>query len=152
MKRGKMKPRVKLVSIVFLVLCFALLALLPSCSGRRSADKLESARWILTAYAVDGSMQDALPTPAVDATFADGKVSGNGGVNQYSGSYEVDGSNLKISALASTQMAGEPAVMDQESAFFANLEAANAYKVDGDTLTIRNVSADTILEFSAADE
>jgi heat shock protein HslJ len=109
-------------------------------------------KWILTAYAVDGSMKDALPSPTVDATFAEGKVSENGGINQYSGAYEVDGSELRIGPLVTTQMAGDPAVMEQEAAYLANLEAAGAYKVNGDTLTIRNVSADTILEFRAAEE
>ncbi len=95
-------------------------------------------------------MRDALPTPIVDATFAEGKVSGNGGVNQYSGTYEVDGSKLRIGPLASTKMAGEPAVMEQEAAYLANLEAAGAYKVNGDTLTIKDSSANTVLEFRAA--
>ena len=69
-------------------------------------------------------MQDALPVPKVDATFADGKVSGNGGVNQYSGAYKVDGSKMTVSEIASTAMAGEQVVMDQEAAYLANLEAA----------------------------
>jgi putative lipoprotein len=120
--------------------------------GRRAADKLESTTWILTAYAVDGSIKDALPTPLVDATFADGTVSGNGGVNQYSGGYEVDGSKMSVGKLASTAMAGDPAVMDQEAAYLTNLQAANAFKVDGDKLTIKDVSADTILEFRSKGE
>jgi heat shock protein HslJ len=120
--------------------------------GRRAADQLEEDRWILTAYAVDGSLQDALPAPVADATFAEGKLSGNGGINRYSGTYEVDGSKMRIGPLASTAMAGDPAVMDQEEAFLANLQAANAFKVDGDKLTIKDVSADIILEFRAAGE
>jgi hypothetical protein len=88
----------------------------------------------------------------VDATFADGTVSGNGGVNQYSGGYEVDGSKMSVGKLASTAMAGDPAVMDQEAAYLTNLQAANAFKVDGDKLTIKDVSADTILEFRSKGE
>jgi heat shock protein HslJ len=147
-----MKPLIKPAFLAALVLCGALLIALPSCSGRNAAKELESTKWILTAYAVDGSMQDALPTPMVDATFADGKVSGNGGINQYSGSYETDGSKLSIGPLMNTQMAGEPAVMEQEAAYLTALQAAGAYKVDGDTLTIKDKSADTLLEFRAAGE
>jgi len=147
-----MRSPMKLSLPALLLLCVMLLIALPGCSGRNQAKQLESATWILTAYAVDGSMKDALPAPRVDAAFADGKVSGNGGINQYSGGYEVDGSKLSIGPLASTQMAGEPAVMQQEAAYLANLEAANAYKVNGDTLTIKDVSADTILEFRSAGE
>ncbi len=149
---GVMRPLIRLSFLAVLVLCGALLIALPSCGGRHAANELESTKWVLTAYAVDGSMQDALPLPKVDATFADGKVSGNGGINQYSGSYEVDGSKLTVGKLVSTMMAGEQVVMDQESAYLANLEAAGAYKVSGDTLTIKDISADTILEFSAEEE
>lgn len=147
-----MRAPMKLSLAALLLLCVLLLIALPGCSGRNQAEQLESTTWILTAYAVDGSMKDALPAPKVDATFADGKVSGNGGVNQYTGSYETDGSKLSVGPLASTQMAGEPAVMEQEAAYLAALQAANAYKVNGDELTIKDVSADTILEFRSAGE
>lgn len=147
-----MRPMTKLVATTALLLCAGLLIALPGCSGRNQANQLESATWILTAYAVDGSMQDALVTAQSDATFADGKVSGNAGVNQYSGSYEVDGSKLSIGPLLSTQMAGDPAIMEQEAAYLAALQAAGAYRVDGDKLTIKDVSADTLLEFRSADE
>ena len=36
---------------------------------------------------------------------ADGQVSGNGGCNQYSGGYSVDGSNISVGPLRSTMMA-----------------------------------------------
>jgi heat shock protein HslJ len=147
-----MRLLTKLAFLGALVLCGTLLITLSSCSGNKAANDLESTKWILKAYAVDGSMQDALPVPKVDATFADGKVSGNGGVNQYSGAYKVDGSKMTVSEIASTAMAGEQVVMDQEAAYLANLEAAGAYKVNGDTLTVKSISADTILEFTAAEE
>jgi heat shock protein HslJ len=135
--------------IVSLILCGLLLFTLSSCMGRRAADELESSKWILTAYAVDGAMKDALATPQVDAVFVDGKVSGSGGINQYSGSYETDGSKLKVGALASTQMAGDPAVMQQEAAYLQNLGKSAAFRVDGDKLTIKDVSANVLLEFRA---
>ncbi len=147
-----MKPLMKLAFLAALVLCGALLIALPGCSGRNQANQLESTTWVLSAYAVDGTMKDALVTATTDATFADGKVSGNAGVNQYSGSYETDGSKLSIGPLLSTQMAGDPAIMEQEAAYLAALQAAGAYKVDGDKLTINDKFADTLLEFRSADE
>ncbi len=147
-----MRAPMKLSLPAFLLLCVLLLVALPACSGRNQAKQLEGTTWILTAYAVDGAMKDALPAPKVDATFADGKLSGNAGVNQYSGSYETDGSKLSVGPLASTQMAGEPAVMEQEAAYLVALQAAGAYKVNGDELTIKDVSADTVLEFRSAGE
>lgn len=143
-------PKFRIAAGLFL--CALLLLALPSCMGRRAANQLESETWILTAYAVDGAMKAALPTPLVDATFAEGKLSGNGGINQYTGTYEVDGSKMRIGPLASTAMAGDPVVMAQEAAYLANLEDANAFNVDGDKLIIKDVSADTILEFRSAGE
>jgi heat shock protein HslJ len=150
--RGPKFRTARLRIVAGLILCALLLLTFTSCMGRREANQLEDNTWILTAYAVGGAMKDALPTPLVDATFADGKLSGNGGVNQYSGSYEVDGSKMRIGPLASTAMAGDPAVMAQEAAYLANLEDAGAFNVDGDTLTIKDASADIILEFRSAGE
>ena len=135
-----------------LFFCALLLLALPSCMGRRAANQLESETWVLTAYAVDGAMKTALPAPLVDATFAEGKLSGNGGINQYSGTYEVDGSKMRVGALVSTEMAGDPVVMAQEAAYLANLQDANAFNVDGDNLTIKDDFADIILEFRSAGE
>ncbi len=50
-----------------------------------------------------------------------GKLSGNGGCNNYNGPYTVDGEKIKIGPLASTKMTCEQAVMDQESAYLAAL-------------------------------
>ena len=85
----------KLVLLAALVLCAFTAMILPGCG--EEAARLEGTKRIMTSYyAVDGSMHDALPEPPVDATFADGKVSGNGGINQYNGTYEIDGANQPL--------------------------------------------------------
>lgn len=48
----------------------------------------------------------------------DGKVSGTGGCNRYSGTYELSGDILSIGPLAVTQMACPEAISNQERAFF----------------------------------
>ena len=141
----------KLVLFAGLVWCAAAVMVLPGCGGE--AAPLEGTKWIMSSYyAVDGSMHDALPEPPVDATFADGKVSGNGGINQYNGTYEIDGENLSISPLASTMMAGDPAVMEQETAYLMALQAAASFETDGGKLTINDGSGEAVLEFKSADE
>jgi heat shock protein HslJ len=141
----------KLVLFAALVLCTVAAMLLPGCG--EEAAPLEGTKWIMTSYyAVDGSMHDALPEPPVDATFADGAVSGNGGINQYNGGYELDGENLTISPLASTQMAGDPAVMEQETAYLMALQAAATFEIDGGNLTINDGSGEAVLEYRSADE
>jgi hypothetical protein len=42
--------------------------------------------------------------------------------------------------------------MEQEATYRANLQAAGAFKVDGDKLTIKDAFADTILEFRSKGE
>jgi heat shock protein HslJ len=73
---------------------------------------------------------------------ADAVVSGNSGCNNYSGGFEVTGSNLKIDPLASTQMyCDQPAgVMDQEQQYLAALQNAVTFQIDGSTLTIRDAN------------
>ena len=143
-----MKTVLKLSLVTVLVLCAGLLVALPGCGGDDTS--LEGTKWVMTAYAVDGSMQEALSTPAVEATFADGTVSGTGGCNQYNGSYELDGDRLSVGpSLARTMMACEQAIMDQEDAYLEALQSAASFKIDGDVLTIMDDSGATVLEFQA---
>jgi putative lipoprotein len=62
----------------------------------------------------------------------DGRVSGRGGCNQYSGTVELEGASIIISHLISTKMACAPAQMDQETRFMSALQAARTYKMTED--------------------
>ena len=146
-----MKTLVKLLSIVGLVICVFLLVVLNACGGD-GGQSLEGTKWVLKAYAVDGLMKDALVTATTDATFVDGTVSGNAGINQYNGSYELDGDNLTVGPLASTKMAGDPLIMEQEAAYLAALQSAGSYEVDGETLTIMDSAGETVLEYASMAE
>jgi heat shock protein HslJ len=73
------------------------------------------------------------PTPALEETTvtlnfeADGQLNGSAGCNQYSGSYELDGSSLTVGPLVSTRMAClNDGIMEQESAFLQALESAHS--------------------------
>lgn len=68
----------------------------------------------------------------------DGTVSGSSGVNTFSGSYTVDGGRISIGPLATTLMAGDPALMEQEAAFLAALESVSAYGIRGSELELRS--------------
>lgn len=73
---------------------------------------------------------------------ADGQVSGKSGCNTYSGGYEANDDQLKISPLAATLMAcDKPAgVMEQEQQYLTALQNAATFEIAGDTLTIRDAS------------
>jgi heat shock protein HslJ len=69
---------------------------------------------------------------------SDGYIGGSGGVNRYHGAYEVDGASISIGPLASTKMAGEPELMDQEAAFLKALEASTQWTVVRGRLELRD--------------
>jgi putative lipoprotein len=60
----------------------------------------------------------------------DGTVSGTGGCNRMNGKATIDGDKIKFGPIASTEMACAPAVMDQESKFFAALQKVRTWKID----------------------
>ncbi len=62
----------------------------------------------------------------------EGRVSGNAGCNQLSGSYETDGAALSVGRLGMTKRMCAPAAMEQEQAFTAALERAARYAVSDD--------------------
>ncbi len=77
----------------------------------------------------------------VTAIFsADGKLSGNAGCNTFNGTYTTDGDKITIGPLATTRMACEQAVMDQETAYLNALANAATYSLGKGTLELRDAS------------
>jgi heat shock protein HslJ len=68
------------------------------------------------------------------------RVSGNGGCNQYTGSYQSSGDRLTVSTLATTfKLCRTPdGVMKQEAQYLDALSKAARFEIAGDTLTIRD--------------
>jgi heat shock protein HslJ len=70
---------------------------------------------------------------SVTLSFGEGRVSGKGSCNRYSGSVEYGRGKIKIGALISTKMACmEDGLMQQESAYLNALESAQTYSVSAD--------------------
>lgn len=82
---------------------------------------------------------------------ADGKVSGNGGCNRFSGSATIDGNKVTFGDLASTMMACTEAAMDQEHKFHAALADARTYRVDAEQrkLFLSDAAGKVVAQFSA---
>jgi len=136
-----------------LLVCAILLVTVVSACGDVEDKALAGTKWILTDYAVKGGIA-GVEDGTVDATFTAptngrGEVSGNGGVNQYSGPYQVNGQNLTVGTLSSTRISGNPAAMRQETEYLAALQAAASYEIDGDTLHIKNQSGFTMVVYKA---
>jgi len=104
-------------------------------SGCLCTSRLPGGRWIDRQSLGIDSLNGAAPVPntTVTAEFTeDGKVGGSAGCNRYSGQYTVSGSNIEFKqSMASTMMACDGPVMDQETAYFQALTAAKKFRCEG---------------------
>jgi heat shock protein HslJ len=88
-----------------------------------------------------GGVVSLLEGTTVSATFdADGRLTGSGGCNRYTGAFRLDGAAIAIDGVASTMRAclGPDGVMDQEAAFHAALGRARRWSIDGRGLELRD--------------
>jgi putative lipoprotein len=81
----------------------------------------------------------------------DGRITGNGGCNQFFGGYTIAGNHIKIGPLASTRK-GCPGLLLAETALFATLEAANSFEQDGTTLVLFDAAGSKLAQFVRAEE
>ncbi len=83
---------------------------------------------------------------------SDGRVSGSGGCNTFTGSYVASGDTITISQLVSTEMmCMEPTgVMDQEAQLLAALTSAATYRRDGNKLELRTADGALAVSLTAA--
>ena len=95
------------------------------------------------------ALVSAIATSEVTATFAGGKVTGRAGVNSYGAAYTATGADMTVRDVVATKMAGPPELMAQESAFLSALQRSANYSIEADTLTLRDRSGSTTLEFNA---
>jgi putative lipoprotein len=81
----------------------------------------------------------------------DGTISGQGGCNSYTGSWETDENSIEIGPLASTAMAcAEAEVTDQETRYLAVLQDAASYRVDATTLEMFDAEATRLVQYLRA--
>jgi heat shock protein HslJ len=81
----------------------------------------------------------------------EGRMSGNAGCNGYSASYQARDYSINISGTSSTKMfCHGPGVMEQESAFLADLSKASSFRVGDSYLKLYDASGKTVLVFVPA--
>lgn len=105
--------------------------------------------WTLTQ--LDGA---AVPAdPAITATFAsDGALSGSGGCNDYSATWSSeDGFELRVSDLLATFAACSADVDARESSYFALIQDADTWTLDGSAVVV-NTSSGASLVFGGETE
>ncbi len=77
-----------------------------------------------------------------------GRVGGKGSCNRFTGTVEVTGESIRFGRLGSTMMACAEAVGAQERQYFAALENAERYRVEGSTLLLYGRGSDTPSKFA----
>ena len=115
---------------------------------------LAGTSWVATAIYSGTQMVVVLDGTSLTAAFGeDGDLNGSGGCNSYSTSYMVDGNSLQIGPVGSTgKLCGEPpGIMDQEAAYFADLESAGGFGMEAGQLYIQNGSGTAIIEYVRRD-
>jgi len=101
----------------------------------------------------DGKPAPTLPLKGTRLTvkFEGGKLSGNGGINDYTASYttskDLPPSQVSISELVSTLKAGPQNEMDQEHRFFEGLRAARVVSYGDGTVALTWDNAQKSLVF-----
>ncbi|MEP3331253.1 META domain-containing protein [Sedimentitalea sp.] len=89
--------------------------------------ELTGGEWLVEDINGEGVM-DILQTTL--AFGIDGQVSGSGGCNRYTGSYELTAETLSFGPLAATRKACLPAISNQEQKFFESIAAPLRVSVD----------------------
>jgi heat shock protein HslJ len=100
---------------------------------------LAGTSWMVNSYNNGNqAVVSVLEGSELTAEFAsDGTLSGSSGCNTFTGGYTVDGEKITIGPLATTMMACEEDLMNQEAQYLAALQSAAVYSIDGNTLQLR---------------
>lgn len=103
-----------------------------------SSIPVEQQVWVLDSFADEPAPVESLQGVRPQFTLADGTVTGQGGVNNFTGTYTLSGKDISFGPLASTKMAGPPESMEQETRFFQALESSAHVEVTRETMTLSN--------------
>jgi heat shock protein HslJ len=99
-----------------------------------------------------GSVASTATTSKSTALFGtDGKLSGNTGCNSYNTTYKTDGNKITVqSPMATTRMACDPALMDQEQQYLAALAKVATYTLSESKLELRDASGALQVSYQVA--
>jgi len=132
---------VLIAGMVFLAACGT-----AGSQGGTQAD-LTGKVWVLTDLGGKPPIQDTAIT--IEFTAA-GQLGGSAGCNNYNGSYTTSGSSITIKPnIATTMMACEQPVMDQEAAYLKALPTAKSFSVKADQLTLSDAAGKAIAAYKA---
>ena len=113
------------------------------------SNPLTGTEWRLASFGPAGALQPVLPGSTITLRFEqNGQATGSGGCNSYGASYQVQGSNLAISQVISTEMAClQQGVMEQEQRYFQALQSTGSFVLGSDQLVISYNNGQGALNF-----
>ena len=119
-------------------------------SAKRAGPKLHGSYWSL----VELNGKAAAPgmgrtQPYIRFHRAQGTLEGSSGCNGLTGTYIVEQNALQITAGGVTMMMCPPQLMEQEKGLLNALKATSSYKIEGDTLELKN-GQEVVARFEAA--
>jgi heat shock protein HslJ len=110
---------------------------------------LESTYWKLMEIGGMAAVGGASVNEANLVLNAEGKkLTGSTGCNPLLGSYKLRGGSLSFKPAGMTKMACPDALMKQEEAFIEILKETNKYRIEGETLELRD-KKDVLAKFQA---
>ena len=140
-----MRPRLTPLAVA------ALFAISP---GEAPADPVAGAALWGTAWRLQ-DLGGAGVLDRVEATLefpSEGRVSGSGSCNRFTGTVKVGGGRIGFSGIAATRRACPEAVMNQENAYLAALGKIERYESDGTNLYLYVEQTGASLRFIRTDE
>ena len=114
--------------------------LLPMCAASVESDEpapsaLADTRWTLVEL-LEAEVTSGEHELAPELRFeADGRATGSGGCNRFTGGWEADGARLRIGPVATTRRACAHG-MDREEIFFQALALVERFELGENTLTL----------------
>jgi heat shock protein HslJ len=127
-------------------LLFALLVILAVACGSGTESDPSGRTWQLTELEGSGLVEGT----TIDLTIDGGTVSGSSGCNTYTGAAEVDTDAETMTLgpeLASTMMACEQPIMDQEQAYLEALIRVTSYQMAEDQLLLEDADGIVLATF-----
>ena len=113
---------------------------LKGCGGD-PASLVRGPAWVVEDIDKSGVIERSRPTLLFDDK---GRLSGSASCNTYTASYTIGGEGLAIGKSVSTRKACPPALMTQEQAFLAFLEAVDRFEIGGDGALILHAATRTL--------
>ncbi|MCJ7709527.1 MAG: META domain-containing protein, partial [Chloroflexi bacterium] len=103
-------------------------------------------KWRVDSYGTTpGTVVGVLDGTRLDVAFQLVSVGGSGGCNAFSGTYGTSGDVVRVGRLATTRLACDPAVMDQETAFLEALQGVAFVESRGSSLNLPDRSGQILV-------